>query len=123
MLTIIANISLFFMRINDIFGKRIFKTKKRIFILFALCFLIEISGRFLFLGIFDIKPIDSAGWSGYISLVLLSLLPSKSGPREEMPIIEYKLPKKTITIITIITIIIFCFCLYSVNLVIKDINI
>ena len=112
-LTIIATYSLIFMRINDIYGKRFFTTKGLIFVFFGVCFLIEIFGRVILKVVFDIQPIDSAGWSGLLFWFIICVCPPSSKEREEMPIVEYRLPKKAIAVLIAITAITYGLLLYE----------
>ncbi|MDR3001892.1 MAG: hypothetical protein LBU89_11585 [Fibromonadaceae bacterium] len=112
--TTLANLSLFFMRVNDIFGRRYFTTKKRIFAYFAIAFFIEVLGRFVLMKAFSIEPIDSSGWFGFLIAVVLCAYPSPKKEKEDAPVAEYKLPKKGIVATCLATIISFCFSLYLV---------
>lgn len=111
--TIIADYSMIFMRINDIFSKRYFTTKWRIFVFLMIYFLIELFGRIILKILFDMQPIDSAGYGGLLFWIVLCVYPPSSKEREEIPIIEYKLPKKTILILSFITIAIWSLLLYG----------
>jgi uncharacterized membrane protein YfcA len=92
-MTIIANCSLFFMRINDIFGKRCFTTKKHIFV-----FIFAFIAIILLLSILKITILglwlDS--WFILLLCIILCVYPSSPSEREDMPAVDYKLPKKTI---------------------------
>jgi len=118
-LTIIATYSLICMRINDICGKWVFKTKGDIFhfwiIYILIGALIGVFGRFglgsdILKSIFDI-----------LCLLILCIYPS-SKEREEMSIVEYKLPKKAITVLIAITAIIYGLFLYKTINDSKDID-
>jgi len=85
-LTIIATFSLIFMRINDIFGKHYMKGRVPEF--FVIYFLVGIGGKI----IFDIEPKDSIGWFQCLLWFILCICPPAE-EREDMPEIEYKLPK------------------------------
>jgi len=98
---IIAIYSLWFMRINDIFGKHFMKGRVPEF--FGICFLLEGCGRIVAKMIFNIEPINSIGWSRYLFWFILCIYPPAK-EREEMPEVEYelpKLPKKATTVLAI----------------------
>jgi asparagine N-glycosylation enzyme membrane subunit Stt3 len=88
------------MRINDIFGKRCFTKKEHVFALV-----------FAFIAIFIwtriILKITIFGfffhfWLTLLFSIILCAYPSSPNEREEMPIAEYKLPKKTIIALLLI---------------------
>jgi len=119
-LIIIAEISFMFMRINDIFGKRCFTTKVHIFGFIGIYYLIfeGFVGAGILETVFDIQPIiNSDSWLGLfivlLFLIILCAYPSSSKEREEMPAVEYQLPKKTIAVFIAITIANFAFFLYK----------
>jgi len=99
--TIIADISLMFMRINDICGKRCFTTKGRILAFLVIYFLLtEGFGGGILETVFGIKPIiDTKGWLSFLIYFIFCIYPSSSKEREEMPIVEYKLPTEFVTLL------------------------
>jgi tetratricopeptide (TPR) repeat protein len=79
--------------------------KGRVFVFFGICALLELFWRVIAKIIFDIQPIDSAGWLGLPFWILLCVWPPSYKNREEMPDVEYKLTRKTIAILIFIAII------------------
>jgi hypothetical protein len=93
LITIIANFSIIFMRINDICGKHYFATKGHIFAFIAIHFLMIIFGYF---------AVNAGGFFLLLFYIIICIYPSSSGEREEMLIIEYKLPQKAILVLAYI---------------------
>jgi uncharacterized membrane protein YhaH (DUF805 family) len=121
LLTIIANFSLMIMRINDVYGKRCFTEKIHIFALIVTCFLIGIFCANISKKFFDIQ-FGFIAWIslGYLCLFfILCAFPPSSKKREEMPVVEYKLPKKTIAVLVFIIFILFGVSLYGITLFTK----
>ena len=110
-LTIIANFSLIFMRINDICGRRYFTTKGYVFAFIALFYLIQILEYIIFNG---------SGIFGLLFYAIMCIYPSSSGEREEMPIVEYELPKKAILVLAYIFLAIYSLSLYGIILFAKN---
>jgi uncharacterized membrane protein YhaH (DUF805 family) len=111
LITIIANFSITFMRINDICGKRYFTTKGHIFAFIVICFLMVILGYF---------AKNAGGFFLLLFYIIMCIYPSSSGEREEMPTVEYKLPKKAILVLAYILLAIYSLSLYGPILFAKN---
>ena len=103
-LTIIANFSMIIMRINDIFGKRYFTSKRGVFYFFLAVFLVELFSTYAFRELFDIQSSIDYGLFIY---AIICLYPPSSKAREEMPIVEHKLPKKFIIFLFVALVVAF----------------
>jgi len=115
---IIADISLMFMRINDMSGKRCFITKGHIFAFLGIYFLITegFDGNGILETVFDIKPIiDFKGLLGLLLWLILCVYPSSSKEREEMPVVEYKLPTEFIIFLSFVIIVVSGLLLHNVT--------
>jgi len=104
LLTVIATFSLIVMRINDIYGKRYFTTKLRIFAFFLVYTLIERCGMFILNIVFDVPFRDCTGWLNILFWFILCVYPP-SKKREEIPIVE--LPEKPIAVLVAVTFMIY----------------
>jgi uncharacterized protein (TIGR02145 family) len=112
---IIADTSLMFMRINDICGKRCFTTKGHIFAFLGI-YLLALEGfdGYILKTVFDIKPIiDTKGLLNLLFYLILCVYPSSSKEREEMPVVEYKLPTEFTILLSFIIIAVLGLSLYE----------